>query len=145
MGASYTENRLTAFTVARFRLASEFQAITWISGGSFRYYKGFNLGVAEVNFHAWVPKPTKYVVWNAPSVKRGYASKRFNVDVFRLLGGGGVRAAHDNWDFQGEYKLNKKFSLLGEVQSYQYKYPNVKKSPRSMDAEVDIGVKYYIK
>ena len=146
VGAAYQVSRFTFFSVARTRFFDhDSKAVTWVSGGNYRFYKGFNAGVAEVNFHAWVPKPVKYVYWNAPTVALGWSGKRDSVEVFRTLGGGGVRVAHDNWDYQYEHRLTHHLSLLGEVQSYQYKYPNAKKSPRAMDAEVDMGVKWYLR
>jgi len=146
VGLTYRVSRVNLYSVSRFRFFDHgSRAVTWISGGNYRYYRGFTAGVAEVNFHAYLPKSPNYVYWNAPSVQLGWNGKRDSILVLRTLGGGGVRVAHDNWSYQYEHRMTKNVSLIGEVQSYQYKYPNPKKSPRSMDAELNLGVKVYLR
>ena len=146
VGVSYHYKPFTAFSTSRFRFFDDSKAITWISGSTVGYGK-WNIGVAAVNFHAYLPKTKKpdYIEWTTPTVKIGWADKNNAFDFYRLLGGGGVRAGHDNWDLQYERKITGHLGLLAEIQGYEYKYPNAKKSPRTPDVEVDMGVKWYLK
>lgn len=143
VGANYRIERFTFFSIARIRLGGDDRrSINWMSGGAFRFYKGFNAGAALVNLNAW--QPAGHIQGNFLSVNAGYVAKKWQSLVFHNFGSA-ARGGKDNWDFQNEYKLTKRLSILGDVQMYQYKYPNPKKSPRAWDAEGDIGLKWYFR
>ena len=146
VGVSDRYKHFTAFSTSRFRFFDNSKAVTWISGGSASYGK-WNVGVAAVNFHAYLPKTKKpnYIEWTTPTVKLGWSDKGNTIDFYRTIGGGGVRGGHDNWDLQYERKVTGRFAFLAEVQGYEYKYPNAKKSKRTPDVEMDMGIKCYLK
>lgn len=150
IGATYRIQRLTLFSIARIRFgADSHENINWMSGGSFRFYKGFTAGAALVNNNSWQPANAKlhipeHVQGNFLSLNGGYIAKKWQTLVFHNFGSA-PRGGKDDWDIQNEYKLTKHLSLMGDVQLYQYKYPSVKTSPRAWSAEGDIGVKWYFR